>query len=478
MLKPANLVDRDREWRQLEGIWASEGPELVFVLGRRRVGKTFLLAPFARAVEGVYYQATRRTEAEQLQGLARLLGERFRDDAFRRGATIPDWSALFEYVRVKAGADPFLLVLDEFPYLVDAAPSLPSILQAFLDHAGRDSRLKIVLCGSAITAMRRLEGPDQPLYARRSSRIHVQPFHASDVAAFAPDLGAADRARIYGVFGGLPGHLALLDPRLGFESNVIEHVLEPSSRLFDEAQHMLDAFLGEAQVHYSVLAAIAGGASTWSGITKTVGKSSGSVSRPMDWLIEMEVVRRIVPITRGDATRSKRTVYRIRDPYVAFWHRFVAPILRRGGTWLGAPADLYRMRVAPRLDDYMGPVFEEMCRAAIPHLVGLPLRPVEVGEWWGNESVGQIDVVALGEDDDVLVGEAKWGQVDRHDLAALEKRASALAKELGRPVRSHKVLFSGRGIADQDTAAAVDRGEVLHFGLDDILGRSDLRSPA
>ena len=85
-------------------------------------------------------------------------------------------------------------------------------------------------------------------------------------------------------------------------------------------------------------------------------------------------------------------------------------------------------------------------------------------------STEQIDVVALGEDDNVLVGEAKWGPVDRHDLAALRKRSRTLVKELERPVRIHLALFSGRGIDDADTAKAVEQGEVLHFGLDDILG--------
>jgi len=470
MPRPPDLVDREEEWSQLEAIHGSARPELVFVLGRRRVGKTFLLAPFARQVGGVYYQATRRTEAEQLRSLTRVLAEHFDDDVLRATGALDDWAALLDYVLAKVRGAPFLLVLDEFPYLVEASPALPSVLQGFLDHQGRASRLKLVLCGSAITSMRRLEGPDQPLFARRTSRLHVHPLGAWDVAAFVPDYAPLDRVRTYGVFGGLPGHLALLDPRRDFESNVVTNVLDPAARMYDEAQHALDAFLGESLIHNSVLAAIAGGQATWGGITKAVGKGSGSLSRPMDWLIEMEFVRRVVPITSHDAARSKRTLYRIRDPYVSFWHRFVAPIVRRGGSWLASPEDLYRARVAPRLDDAMGPVFEEVCRSALPRLGGLPFRPVEVGEWWGSDSEDQIDVVALGAEGEVLVGEVKWGHVDRHDVARLRRRALMLERELGRPAAVHTALFSGRGIADADTREAVEREEVLHFSVDEIVG--------
>ncbi|MFV1959854.1 MAG: ATP-binding protein [Planctomycetota bacterium] len=112
MGKPRDLVDREREWGLLEDLFASPRPELLVVLGRRRVGKTFLLAPFARSVGGLYYQATRRTEAEQLHGLTQLLGTHFHDPALQQGSGFPDWRSFFLYLLARAGTAPFLLVLD------------------------------------------------------------------------------------------------------------------------------------------------------------------------------------------------------------------------------------------------------------------------------------------------------------------------------------------------------------------------------
>ncbi len=79
-----------------------------------------------------------------------------------------------------------LVVLDEFPYLSDAAPALPSLLQALWDHSWAATRLKVVLSGSHVTAMRRLEAADQPLYGRRTRRLVLAPFHAGAVGAFVP----------------------------------------------------------------------------------------------------------------------------------------------------------------------------------------------------------------------------------------------------------------------------------------------------
>ena len=87
--KPRDVLDRDAEWRALSDAWESSGPELLFVLGRRRIGKSFLLSRFAKRVKGVYYQATRRTEAEQLASVSLAVGERFGDAALSRGASMP-----------------------------------------------------------------------------------------------------------------------------------------------------------------------------------------------------------------------------------------------------------------------------------------------------------------------------------------------------------------------------------------------------
>ncbi|MCO4098665.1 MAG: hypothetical protein HEQ38_04510 [Gemmatimonas sp.] len=66
-------------WADLARAWDSAQPELLIGLGRRRAGKSFVLARFSEAVGGVYYQATKNTEAKQLMALTRLLGTRFDD---------------------------------------------------------------------------------------------------------------------------------------------------------------------------------------------------------------------------------------------------------------------------------------------------------------------------------------------------------------------------------------------------------------
>ena len=465
--KPSELLDRDREWTRLAESVRAPGPGLLLVLGRRRAGKSYLLTRFARATGGAYYQATRKTERDQLLDVSNALGERFDDSALRRVA-LPGWDDVLEYVIERAAGEPFILVLDEFPYLADAAPALPSILQSWWDHRLQDTRVTLVLSGSHVTAMKRLVAADQPLYGRRTGRLDIRPFDFLDSARFVSEWSPHDKLRLYAVFGGLPGHLALVDPDRTLADNAARHLLDPSGRLHDEAAHAFDAFLTDAGVHYSVVEAIANGERRWSRIASRVGKQTSALARPLEWLLDMEVVERVAPVTEYPRPSPKRTLYRLADPYLAFWYRFVADMKGRGLTALADPNDLWERLVAPLLDErHVAHVFEEACRQFVARGAHptLAFRPVQVGSWWSADSSEEVDVVALDGQGGLLVGECKWGRADSRDLDRLMRRGGLVVADAGAVDRVTTVLFSAGGLAG-DAAARVEAGEAIHIPID------------
>lgn len=466
--KPPDIVDRDREWETLRKIHARRRPELVFVVGRRRVGKSFVLSRFARATGGLYFQATRRSAAEQLAALSRVIGEHFGDDLLRGGTPFASWDALFDYLTRKAGTEPTVVVLDEFPYLVDAVPELPSVIQRLWDHDWQGSRIRLVLSGSYISAMQRLEAADQPLYGRRTARIAFQPFTARDAGLFVEGWTARDKMRLYGTVGPLPGHLALVDPEADLGANIAELFLDPSGRLVDDAQHTLDAFVVDASIYYSILAAAATGDRRWSGITSRVGRTGGAILRPMQWLEEMQLLARVVPITEKQPAKSKRAQYRVIDPQVVFWHAVIAPLVQGGSIGLVDPAQLWSAVVAPKLDDHMGGVFEQICREWVAR-EKQPFAPLRLGSWWDAKSRNEIDIAAVSDDGELFVAECKWGGVTQADFRTLKDRAQLLAAELGHVRNIRYGLFTGNGAADDAVRAAAAAREVLLVGPDDLV---------
>jgi uncharacterized protein len=80
---------------------------------------------------------------------------------------------------------PVPVILDEFPYLVEQAPELPSVLQRALSSrsvARLSGQVRLILCGSAFTVMRGLLGGSAPLRGRAKLELLVQPLDYREAA--------------------------------------------------------------------------------------------------------------------------------------------------------------------------------------------------------------------------------------------------------------------------------------------------------
>ena len=166
----------------------------------------------------------------------------------------------------------------------------------------------------------------------------------------------------------------------------------------------------------------------------------------------MRLVRVVHSLDAGPRSRDAR--YFVDDPLVAFWHRFVRPNM--SSVMQGFGHDIWRHQVAPRLDEYMGGAFEEICRGhARRHAQeALPSPAQEIGQIWSADY--DIDVAGCLLDGSMLYGECKWrrGAIGADILATLIERAERT--EYGRGVEDrHFILYARTGFK----AGVHERGE-------------------
>ena len=159
------FVNRTAELVELDAFRRHGG--LLVVFGRRRVGKTRLLSRWLRSCGGLYSQAIEATREQQLQQIAEDVGKQW------GGTLLPrTWPEFFELLDLKKLTQP--LCLDEFPYLVAADPSLPSVLQRWLDH--RTTKTALIVSGSSTRMMNDLFlNRGAALYGRARKLLRVEP---------------------------------------------------------------------------------------------------------------------------------------------------------------------------------------------------------------------------------------------------------------------------------------------------------------
>jgi AAA+ ATPase superfamily predicted ATPase len=288
-------------------------------------------------------------------------------------------------------------------------------------------------------------GYQSPLFGRRTAQFKISPFDFEQTREyFADSFSALDTAVLYGVTGGVPLYMSLIDRQRGLADNIKTNFLTPSGYLFEEPGNLIKQECREPAQYNAIVKAIANGASRLSEIAGKVGLETALCSTYISKLISIGIVRREHPFREETA---KRTIYRLDDSMFRFWYRFIPdamPLIQRG------EAELAYRRIEPQIPAFMGAVFEDIC---IQHLWRrniegkTPVAFIDAGRWWGNNPKKreecEIDIMADNKED-AIFAECKWTNEDV-GLSVLDTLVER--SELFSYGRKYYYLFSKSGFS-------------------------------
>lgn len=460
------FIGRERELDALERLYASDKFEFAVIYGRRRVGKTELIRQFIKGRRAIYFMGVESNTRQNLENFSRSVME------FGTGipaeTSFASFQAALEYVFQMAEKDRLILAIDEYPYVARADESLASTLQLLIDRYKASSKLMLILCGSSMSYMEdHVLAYKAPLYGRRTAQMKIQPFDFEDTCRCFSRFPDRDKALIYGVAGGTPQYLLQMNDSMSVEENIKNTFLNPSSSLFEEPENLLKQEVREPALYNAVITAIAKGASRMSEISTKVGESTSVCSTYLKNLTALGLVRKETPYGEKE---SRRSIYVIEDNMFRFWYRFVPEnnsIIARGA------ADLAYRRIEPYLSDYMGGVFEEICKQYLWKLLLTGKSPVEfkdLGRWWGTDtasrSQAEIDIMGEKDKDEALFGECKWTN-EKVDVSVLEKLESR--SRLFHYRRTYLYLFAKNGFTRGCEEKAAGMGNAVLVTYKDMM---------
>jgi len=450
------FLNRTAELRTLKKLAGSGKAELVVVYGRRRIGKTALLLHWLKRnkkVSGAYWVA-HKTSSERLlesfsQAVAPLLNESAGDLVF------PSWEAALLQVFRLAETERLLLVLDEFPYIVDSCPEFPSLLQKMWDHHGQHSQVVLAICGSHYHMMEdQFFSSRQPLFGRATASMLVEEIPRSELTPFLPRYSESQLAQSLAVIGGVPSYLALWNDRKSPMRNIEDLILSPSTLFRHEALFLIREELPEPRTYLAILEALGSNCMTPTQIAASSGVPRSHVGKYLNTLVRLRFVRRLISVDRQERVNVRTSRYEIRDPYLRFHFAFVY----RHPEWMEqGRVGQFRKKIETRMDAYIGKhVYERWARdrlIALGDAEELSFIPDEVGRAWTTKV--EIDVLAVNwRERCAIVGECKWRsrKMAESELANLKERATRMERLEG--FSFQYALFSKSGF----TKALQERG--------------------
>ncbi|MFQ5922447.1 MAG: ATP-binding protein [Anaerolineales bacterium] len=455
------FVDRDAELTQLEQLLQTKEAQLFVLYGRRRVGKTELLRAFCKDKAHLFFIATMSSDSDQLATFSQHIWG-FIHSEIPEGFTFPSWEAAFRALVDLPGRP--IVVLDEFTYLIGGNKAIPSILQKVWDESLKDTKVFLILCGSYVGMMEaEVLGYQAPLYGRRTGSLFLQALSLPAATAFFPNYTPVQQIEAWSVLGGMPYYLETFDDASSVYKNIRSHVLDTQGRLHNEPRLVLMEELREPRNYFSILRAIAQGRTRLNEIAQGAGVGNASTTaRYLDILQRMRLIERKVPATESQPQKSKKGIYKFRDPFLRFWFRYVHPNI--GSLELGLANAILAQRVRATFQAYVGQGFGEAARAHTAQLARmgeLPFLPERIGGWWDRRA--EIDLAAVSDSEgSILLGECKWSSrpLGVNIWRDLEEK-SRLVLEGRHYQHVHYVLFSRAGFTPAMRVAAKDESVLL-----------------
>ena len=419
------FVDRIDEAARLKDALTREKSSLVVMYGRRRLGKSTLIKCLL-SDNDVYFLADRSEGQHQRVLLAKVIAQIFPD--FDK-LTYPDWESIFRAVNYRTDKR-FTLCLDEFPYLVEQSPELPSVLQKLVDE--KLLKYNLVLCGSSQNMMYGLFlDSTAPLYGRADEIMRLAPIRLPYVQE-ALNLDAISAIEEYAVWGGVPRYWELRENRSSLDDALWRNILSVNGTLYEEPIKLFQDDVKDIVKTSTIMSYIGTGANRLSEIAARCDEPATNLSRPLKKLIDLGFLEKDVPFGI-DEKNAKKSLYKIADPFMAFYYQFVVP--NRSFIELGRRLPLEQALTA-HFSEYVSIRWEKLCRDAV---TGNMVNGIVYGKakrWWGSilnedKKPEQVEFDVMAESLDkkyLLVGECKWttGENGKQLTAELLRKAYLL----------------------------------------------------
>ncbi|NCN39471.1 MAG: ATP-binding protein [Candidatus Aenigmarchaeota archaeon] len=285
--------------------------------------------------------------------------------------------------------------------------------------------------------------------------MKILPLKFKHLIEFFPDYSPEDLIKVFSITDGIPAYMLSMNPKLNFQENLKENVLNSGSFLCQEAEILLRQELREQSNYFNILKAIANSRNKYGEIVNFTELDKTLISKYLSTLILLHVIRKEFPPTQKKETRNARYVFE--DNYFNFWFRFIYP--NKTLIESGKKNEL-EDAIKDDLNVYFSQAFEKICADFIFESQAAAFN--KIGRWWHKDK--EIDIVALNEKmKDILFVECKWKDNVNPEKILENLKEKAKYVEWNNDKRKERYAIFAKSFSKK-----IKNGDVLLFDLNDM----------
>jgi uncharacterized protein len=402
--------------------------QCLLVRGRRRVGKSRLIEEFCDQanIPSLFFTASQQGSGELNLFVDEIERSTLPGKHLAGGMNPNSWDSALRLLAnvLETGDKPVVVVFDEFPYLVADDPTIEATFQKQWDRLLSKRSVLLILVGSDLAMMEALNTHGRAFF-QRGTELIVPPLSPAETGKITGLSSSSSILDAYLLTGGLPLICADWTKGRSMWTFLSESLARPTSPLIVSAERVLAAeFPTESQARM-ILQGIGNGEVSFAKIARALGGiNASSLARSLDVLITKGIVSKDLPLA---TVPSKEARYRITDPYLRFWLRFIGPSLPEIER---NRSDRVIERIKADWPTWRGKAIEPVIREALSRLSGTGSVPAanNVGGFWTRSNIPEVDIVGADRspvaNSVAYAGTIKWhdstplGQSDLNQLAA------------------------------------------------------------
>lgn len=444
------IIGRDAEKKVLKEMLHSKEAELIAILGRRRVGKTFLVRNYYQ--QQLVFECTGIHEAglpDQLLNFSRSLQQAMQSTV--PPATPNNWGQAFtflsDFLITKLKSQTAVVLFDEFPWIhTPKSGFLTAFGHWWNTWASRQPKLKVVICGSAASWMiENVLHNKGGLHNRVSRTLQLLPFNLQESEEYLKSRGVKldhyQILQLYMAMGGIPQYLKQVDRGKSTQQVIDELFFEKNAMLKNEFSVLYKSLFDNASHHEAIVRVLAKKAKgmSRSEVIQACGLSTGgTTTRLFEELEQSGFITQYIPFEKT----SRDAIYKLTDEYSLFYLKFIDHARATGsGTW-------HTLAEGQSYNSWTGYAFEAVCQKHLPQIKkGLGISGVytEASGWRyvpkKGEKGAQVDLLLDRADHCINLCEMKFSAeeftIDKKYAGELDSKISVFKAQ----TKTKKTIF-------------------------------------
>ncbi len=358
------FIGRQNELKSLRDLTQKRAASLVVVKGRRRIGKSRLIAEFAKKYRFLSFSGLALTDSttiiSQKEEFARQLSKNLGFSELKTN----DWSDLFSLLARETKQGKTVILFDEISWMGSKDPDFLGKLKNAWDlEFKQNAELILILCGSVSYWIDENILKSTGFMGRLSLVLDVRELSVSECSQLFTEIGfrgsAYEKFKLLAVTGGIPRYLEEIKPDRLADENIKDLCFTRSGILFREFNDIfLDIFSRRSELYKSIVEVLVNGDKEFSEIVEAINiKKSGYLSQHLSDLITSGFVKRDFTWNIKSHVESKLSHYRLSDNYLRFYLKYI----EKNKTKIeGDHFTNKSLATLPSLDSIMGLQFENL----------------------------------------------------------------------------------------------------------------------